>query len=92
MLTGVEEDVQLLGRVPSPLLDQAPHVEHMTVDDVVRSLEDALSQKQWSRAVQLLRAVRSLTEPQASHGEAAFTSFSLQEAEPKCGNVWQYGR
>ena len=59
VLTSVEEDVQLLGRVPSPLLDQVPHVEHMAVADVVRSLEDALSQKQWSRAVQLLRAVRS---------------------------------
>ena len=55
---GVEESVQLLGRVASPLLEQVPQVEPAAVADVVRALEDALSQKQWSHAVQLLRGVR----------------------------------
>lgn len=56
----VEETVDLLGRVPSPLLDEVSHrqMESMAIADIVRALEDALSQKQWSRAVQLLRAVR----------------------------------
>lgn len=52
----VEESVQLLGRVSSPLLEQPPELQPET--DVVRILEDSLSQKQWSRAVQLLRAAR----------------------------------
>lgn len=55
----VEESVQLLGRVSSPLLEQPPELQPETLtDDVVRILEDSLSQKQWSRAVQLLRAAR----------------------------------
>jgi hypothetical protein len=51
---GVEESVRLLGRVPSPLLEPVtqPFAETLQV------LEDALTQKQWSRAVQLLRAIR----------------------------------
>lgn len=58
--SSVEENVDLLGRVPSPPLDEVSHrqMESMPTADVVRALEDALSQKQWSRAVQLLRAVR----------------------------------
>lgn len=56
----VEESVQSLGRVSSPLLDQAPHLEHTTVADMLQALEDALTQKQWSWAVQLLRAMRSV--------------------------------
>ena len=52
----VEESVQLLGRVPSPLLEQTPPPQ--PVPEAVRALEDALSQRQWSQAVQLLRAVR----------------------------------
>ena len=55
---GIEESVQLLGRVPSPLLEHIPDVQTTAVTKVVRSIEDALSQKQWSQAVQLLRAVR----------------------------------
>ena len=54
----VEENVQLLGRVPSPMLEQFPHTVYTTVDDVLRTLQDALSQKQWLQAVQLLRAAR----------------------------------
>jgi hypothetical protein len=51
---GVEESVRLLGRVPSPLLELVtqPFAEALQV------LEDTLTQKQWSRAVQLLRAIR----------------------------------
>lgn len=58
--SSVAETVELLGRVPSPPLDEVSHrqVEAMATADVVQALEDALTQKQWSRAVQLLRAVR----------------------------------
>ena len=54
--SGVEESVQLLGRVPSPLLEQVTPAQ--PVATAVQVLEDTLTQKQWSRAVQLLRAVR----------------------------------
>lgn len=66
--SSVEEKVELLGRVPSPLLDEVTHrqVENMAVADMVQLLEDALSQKQWSRAVWLLRAVRSVHFPEVS--------------------------
>jgi hypothetical protein len=52
----VEESVQLLGRAPSPLLEQGLPAQH--VEEAVRALEDSLSQRQWSQAVLLLRAVR----------------------------------
>ena len=54
--SSVEESVRLLGRVPSPMLEQIPPTQ--PVAEAVRALEDALSQKQWSQAVQLLRAIR----------------------------------
>ena len=61
--SSLEENVELLGRVPSPALDETihRHLEHVhaATADVVRTLEDSLGQKQWSRAVQLLRATRS---------------------------------
>ena len=58
----VEESVQSLGRVSSPLLDQAPRVELTAVADMLRALEDALTQKQWSWSVQLLRALRWVSD------------------------------
>ena len=58
VVTSVEESVQLLGRVSSPLLEQPPELQPEASSDVIRILEDCLSQKQWSRAVQLLRAAR----------------------------------
>ena len=59
--SGVEESVQLLGRVPSPLLEQVIPVQSIPTD--IQVLEDTLSQKQWSRAVQLLRAIRYVSFP-----------------------------
>ena len=60
MRQSLEESVEVLGRVPSPLLDEQTEqdVHQMEVQDVVRTLEDALGQKQWFRAIQLLRAMR----------------------------------
>ena len=54
------ESVEVLNRVPTPPLEGRVEVAvaGMCVQEAVRSLEDTLSQKQWTRAVQLLRSLR----------------------------------
>lgn len=67
----VEESLEALSRVPTPPLDEQTEqeVHKMEVQEVVRTLEDTLSQKQWPRAVQLLRSARS-RETEAASGTA----------------------
>ena len=56
----LEESVEVLNRVPTPPLEGRVEVAvaGMYVQEAVHSLEDTLSQKQWTRAVQLLRSLR----------------------------------
>lgn len=56
----LEESLEALGRVPTPPLDEQTEqeVHKMELQEVVGALEDTLSQKQWSRAIQLLRSAR----------------------------------
>ena len=82
----LEDIVQLLGRVPSPLLEQDPPT-HPVVDSV-QALEDCLSQKQWSAAVQLLRGFRC---DRVAVG-AYIISIVLQEAAQRGGNIWRLRR
>lgn len=86
----LEESLEALSRVPTPPLDEQTEqeVHKMEVQEVVRTLEDTLSQKQWPRAIQLLRSARYRRQ---RHPVVQTTILSTsQEALERSGRVWQW--